>query len=344
MVHSWVSRYHSTGTLFCRHTITMTADRERGIPPKVITWTSVAPPRGPEILPTKPRALSEEARAAASPVELWQLFFTEEMLELLVRYTNERIAEDIQENLFRYTEENLKKAPHLKPVGMVSVQYAVCISKIINSAHQAEIRNELFWIRLQICWAPDTEIIKNTWCRYCIINKKNPPTTGICHFLCLTEKSNFSNIFKGSAGTYCTTIQNPQAKNKKYNFLFICSFILAKSGSETKNYRYLIGECSKSDRIRINNTDFSLKPCLYGTSTVRYLLPFFQLELKALIGLIYMRGLIGATRILGRELWSGNYSPVFIAAMSNNRFSYLLSMLRLDDIAVRDEAERYRYL
>ena len=68
------------------------------------------------------------------------------------------------------------------------------------------------------------------------------------------------------------------------------------------------------------------------------------MELKALIGLIYMRGLIGATRILGRELWSGNYSPVFIAAMSNNRFSYLLSMLRLDDIAVRDEAERYRYL
>ena len=140
----------------------MTADRERGIPLKVITWTSVAPPRGPEILPTKPRALSEEARAAASPVELWQLFFTEEMLELLVRYTNERIAEDIQENRFRYTEENLKKAPHLKPVGMVSVQYAVCITKIINSAHQAEIRNELFWIRLQICRAPDTEIIKNT--------------------------------------------------------------------------------------------------------------------------------------------------------------------------------------
>ena len=102
----------------------MTADRERGIPPKVITWTSVPPPRGrlgPENMPTKPRALSEEAKAAESLVELQQLFFTEEMLELLVRYTNEKIAEDIQQN--QYTEDRLKKAPHLKPVGMVIIPY-----------------------------------------------------------------------------------------------------------------------------------------------------------------------------------------------------------------------------
>ena len=72
-------------------------------------------------MPTKPRALSEEAKAAESPVELQQLFFTEEMLELLVRYTNEKIAEDIHQN--QYTEDRLKKAPHLKPVGMVIIPY-----------------------------------------------------------------------------------------------------------------------------------------------------------------------------------------------------------------------------
>ena len=59
------------------------------------------------------------------------------------------------------------------------------------------------------------------------------------------------------------------------------------------------------------------------------------------MGLIYMQGLLGANLISVRELWSGNYSPVFNAAMSINRFSYLLSMLRLDDITVRDESRRY---
>jgi hypothetical protein len=61
-------------------------------------------------------------------------------------------------------------------------------------------------------------------------------------------------------------------------------------------------------------------------------------ELKALVGLIYMRGLLGANLIEAKQLWTSNYSPIFAATMSYHRFSYLLSHLRMDDRAKRDNA------
>ena len=48
--------------IYFSHTMHITGDRERRLPPKVVTWTSTAPQRGrlgPENLPRKPRALSE---------------------------------------------------------------------------------------------------------------------------------------------------------------------------------------------------------------------------------------------------------------------------------------------
>lgn len=42
-----------------------------------------------------------------------------------------------------------------------------------------------------------------------------------------------------------------------------------------------------------------------------------------------------------KELWSNNYSAVFNATMSRNRFCYLLARLRLDDKTTRAEARRY---
>lgn len=52
-----------------------------------------------------------------------------------------------------------------------------------------------------------------------------------------------------------------------------------------------------------------------------------------------MRGVLGANLIDVKQLWTSNYSPVFAATMSANRFSFLLSHLRLDDRSVRDEAK-----
>jgi hypothetical protein len=62
----------------------------------------------------------------------------------------------------------------------------------------------------------------------------------------------------------------------------------------------------------------------------------FKVELEALLGLIYMRGLLGANLIDVSQLWSIHFSPVFAATMSQNRFSFLMSHLRLDHKPTRD--------
>lgn len=41
----------------------------------------------------------------------------------------------------------------------------------------------------------------------------------------------------------------------------------------------------------------------------------------ALLGLLYMRGALGANLIDARQLWTSNYSPVFAATMGYNRYS-----------------------
>jgi hypothetical protein len=50
-------------------------------------------------------------------------------------------------------------------------------------------------------------------------------------------------------------------------------------------------------------------------------------ELKALIGLIYMRGLLGANLLDAKQLWTPNYSPIFAATMSHHRFAYFAALL-----------------
>jgi len=62
--------------------------------------------------------------------------------------------------------------------------------------------------------------------------------------------------------------------------------------------------------------------------------------MSALLGLIIQRGILRANLVAIPVLWSGNYGEIFQATMSMNRFSYLLGMLRLDDIALREEAKR----
>ncbi len=80
---------------------------------------------------------------------------------------------------------------------------------------------------------------------------------------------------------------------------------------------------------------------IFGSSSrALFYFDIFQVELKALIGLIYMRGLLGANLLDAKQLWTSNYSPVFAATMSYHRFSFLLSHLRMDDIAERDQARQ----
>jgi hypothetical protein len=45
--------------------------------------------------------------------------------------------------------------------------------------------------------------------------------------------------------------------------------------------------------------------------------------------------------VFSQELWAGDANPVFGATMSLNRFRFLLSHLRFDDITVREEARKH---
>ncbi len=95
--------------------------------------------------------------------------------------------------------------------------------------------------------------------------------------------------------------------------------------------------------MRIRNPGFWIRnPGYPGSASLPLLVSFsimcslFKVELEALLGLIYMRGLLGANLIDVSQLWSIHFSPVFAATMSQNRFSFLMSHLRLDHKPTRD--------
>jgi hypothetical protein len=50
--------------------------------------------------------------------------------------------------------------------------------------------------------------------------------------------------------------------------------------------------------------------------------------MRALLGMCYMRGLLGANLTKVNELWGPDYSVMFGATMSCHRFKFLLSNLR----------------
>lgn len=57
-----------------------------------------------------------------------------------------------------------------------------------------------------------------------------------------------------------------------------------------------------------------------------------------MFGLLYARGLHGANLHEAQQLWTAEWSPVYAATMSIQRFKFLLSHIRFDDINLREEA------
>jgi hypothetical protein len=67
---------------------------------------------------SKPERLSSEAAAATTEDRLWGLFFSEEIVDKMVHYTNDSIQEDIDQQ--RYTLERLRVSPYIKFVDKVT--------------------------------------------------------------------------------------------------------------------------------------------------------------------------------------------------------------------------------
>jgi hypothetical protein len=101
-----------------RHEIRMTGDKQSGTKAKTVVWTTKPPPASrlaPQNIMSKPRSISREAQEAETPKQLWQLFFSDEMLSLIVQHTNEKIADDQE----RWTAERLQKPSYMKPIDKV---------------------------------------------------------------------------------------------------------------------------------------------------------------------------------------------------------------------------------
>jgi hypothetical protein len=79
-----------------------------------MTWTTKAPvmtKQGPENIMSKPERLSKEALAAETAGDFWSLFFTDELLRILVDSTNEKIEEAFLKN--SYSDERLRTSPYI---------------------------------------------------------------------------------------------------------------------------------------------------------------------------------------------------------------------------------------
>jgi hypothetical protein len=103
--------------------VLFSGDKDWGTNTRQVVWTNVPPAsrrRGPEDITHRPRTLSGEAQQAEKPIEFWQLFFTDQMLDLIMEHTNQKISADIDDRR-RLTGSDvfLNKSPHLKLVDKV---------------------------------------------------------------------------------------------------------------------------------------------------------------------------------------------------------------------------------
>ncbi|XP_050304767.1 piggyBac transposable element-derived protein 4-like [Anthonomus grandis grandis] len=66
------------------------------------------------------------------------------------------------------------------------------------------------------------------------------------------------------------------------------------------------------------------------------------LEIQAVIGLLYLAGVLKLNRLSLEELWANNATGVelFRLTMSQSRFRFLLAHLRFDDLETRDERKK----
>jgi len=103
-----------------RYEVPIAADKQWKTKARTVTWTNKEPHvrrQPPENILRAKRRLSDQAQAAVTPKEHWLCFFTEEIRDLIVKHTNEKIADSIQEK--KYSAERLQQSPYIKPVDRV---------------------------------------------------------------------------------------------------------------------------------------------------------------------------------------------------------------------------------
>ena len=76
---------------------------------------------------TKAAGISDDAKAAVTEEDLWSLFFTKEILQEIVTWTNQKIEEQILKK--NYSADTLKKSPYITTTDEVNGLWKNTISK-----------------------------------------------------------------------------------------------------------------------------------------------------------------------------------------------------------------------
>ncbi|KAK9678923.1 Transposase IS4 [Popillia japonica] len=95
-------------------------------------------------------------------------------------------------------------------------------------------------------------------------------------------------------------------------------------------------------RIIVENTNKFITSISENYSTERDAMPTDIVEIKALLGLVYLSGVLKSSRLNVDELWDKNGCGVerFRLTMSKQRFLFLLRSLRFDDRLTREERKQ----
>lgn len=95
-------------------------------------------------------------------------------------------------------------------------------------------------------------------------------------------------------------------------------------------------------RIIVENTNKFITSISENYSRERDAMPTDIVEIKALLGLVYLRGVLKSSRLNVDELWDKNGCGVerFRLTMSKQRFLFLLRSLRFDDRLTREERKQ----
>jgi hypothetical protein len=87
---------------------------------------------------TKGEEISEEAKAAKTSGDLWSLFFTEDMLDKIVQFTNDKISETIEKS--RYSTEHLSKNTYIQHIDKVGSLHGK-LSFVVNFGQHHYFKN-----------------------------------------------------------------------------------------------------------------------------------------------------------------------------------------------------------
>ena len=76
-----LKHWYSEIFFLCRYTLRIPGDKKKGTKPQDIVWSTKPPSTsrlGPENIMTVEQRLSDEAKAAQTPGDMWSLFFTKQ--------------------------------------------------------------------------------------------------------------------------------------------------------------------------------------------------------------------------------------------------------------------------